>query len=336
MIDAGVRETISLEFRKMKDSSPDPSNNVSPTNEAYVRTHCTGEPLVQHVIAADGLTLAAVKLQKVLVFQPGYRWDSLLTFPESGRYCVINAEAAAGASVSNLSTPRQLLGIVEVLPSKPLDRPATVHVTDELVRSAERLTSGPVKERVVKDLKNGLKLSAFTPHPDVRDDEVTGYRELTFHLERKSSPPEFQVNGRPYDAARIDQQLTLGSVDEWSLRAGFLSHPFHIHVNPFQVVRILDPSGRDVSSSDAVDDAGGVQDSQYVGLKGVWKDTLWIKSLNPPQETAGSYTVIVRTRYERYTGDFVLHCHILDHEDQGMMQNVRIERPRHDPPRKRH
>ena len=39
------------------------------------------------------------------------------------------------------------------------------------------------------------------------------------------------------------------------------------------------------------------------------------------------YTVKVRTRYQRYIGDFVLHCHILEHEDEGMMQNVRISLP---------
>ena len=39
--------------------------------------------------------------------------------------------------------------------------------------------------------------------------------------------------------------------------------------------------------------------------------------------SAGEYTVVVRTRI----GDFVLHCHILDHEDQGMMQNIRIALP---------
>ena len=31
-----------------------------------------------------------------------------------------------------------------------------------------------------------------------------------------------------------------------------------------------------------------------------------------------------RTRYERFTGDFVLHCHIMFHGDHGMMQNLRI------------
>jgi FtsP/CotA-like multicopper oxidase with cupredoxin domain len=35
----------------------------------------------------------------------------------------------------------------------------------------------------------------------------------------------------------------------------------------------------------------------------------------------------MHSRYERYISDFVLHCHILDHEDQGMMQNVCIRLP---------
>ncbi len=104
-----------------------------------------------------------------------------------------------------------------------------------------------------------------------------------------------------------------------------MSHPFHIHVNPFQIVEILDPTGKDVSAPDAVDDYGGSVDTQYPGLKGVWKDTLWVK--NPGTTPATQYKLIVRTRYERYIGDFVLHCHILDHEDQGMMQNIRIALP---------
>jgi FtsP/CotA-like multicopper oxidase with cupredoxin domain len=119
----------------------------------------------------------------------------------------------------------------------------------------------------------------------------------------------------------------LGGVDEWTLRSDFVSHPFHIHVNPFQVVRILDPNGKDVSAPDAVDDAGGAVDPQYRALKGVWKDTIWVKNLVPPGKAPGQYTIVVRTRYQRYIGDYVLHCHILDHEDQGMMQIVRVALP---------
>jgi FtsP/CotA-like multicopper oxidase with cupredoxin domain len=78
------------------------------------------------------------------------------------------------------------------------------------------------------------------------------------------------------------------------------------------VVKILDPSGNDVSIS------GDADDPQYADLKGAWKDTVFVKP---------NYQIVIRTRYQRYIGDFVLHCHILDHEDQGMMQNVRISIP---------
>src|SRR5262249_53925436 len=97
------------------------------------------------------------------------------------------------------------------------------------------------------------------------------------------------------------------------------------------------PDGQtDVSAPGAVDDFfvdndGNLRrdrqhlDPQYPGLKGVWKDTLFVKNVGGGAK--GGYTVVVRTRYQRYIGDFVLHCHILDHEDQGMMQNVRIALP---------
>ena len=63
---------------------------------------------------------------------------------------------------------------------------------------------------------------------------------------------------------------------------------------------------------------GEPSDSQYAGLKWVWRDTLFVKP---------GYHVVMRTRYRRYIGEFVLHCHILDHEDQGMMQNIRVAIP---------
>ena len=159
---------------------------------------------------------------------------------------------------------------------------------------------------------------------------------VAFEVGNKSIDPQHfdpsQFKPQPYDPNRIDRVLKLGGVDEWTLQSGFVSHPFHIHVNPFQIISITDPSGKDVSAPGAVDNTGGL-DPQYPGLKGVWKDTLWVKDLinNPadfPSKLATSmYTIKVRTRYQRYIGEYVLHCHILDHEDQGMMQNVEVRIP---------
>ena len=115
-----------------------------------------------------------------------------------------------------------------------------------------------------------------------------------------------------------------------------MSHPYHIHVNPFQIVAIYDPDGNDVSGPDAEDDydvkhgLATAPDPEYPGLRGVWKDTIWIKNSakNPTDYPLGSYTVVAYTRYERYPGKFVLHCHILDHEDLGMMGVIEVRQAR--------
>jgi len=194
-----------------------------------------------------------------------------------------------------------------------------------------------VKAKVVADLQDGLKLSHFTPHPDIGDDEVKGpQQDLVFFINTKPKPGEpvtFDVGTsqddlHPYDPKRIDRVLKLGDAQTWVLQSHFASHPYHIHVNPFQIVKILDPNGKDVSEAGTIDDADGTVDPQYAGLKGLWKDTLWVKSLIPKVDyPKGVYQIHIRTRYERYIGEFVLHCHILDHEDQGMMENVAIRVP---------
>lgn len=328
VIHGGVRDTINLEFRKLTVGAPKAERLTAAANDAYVGVNCSGAPLPQHLVAADGLTTGAVLRRIQTVFQPAYRWDALMVFPETGIYCVIDAAAPAAGSVDQAAPSRRLLGFVLVAPGATVGPDITQYLTDQLLQLAQINMPADVRDTVVTDLKNGLKLTKFVPHRTVEDKEVVPPgQQLTFNIDTSVTPTQFQVDGKPYDPARIDRLLTLGKVEEWTLDSNFASHPFHIHVNPFQIVKILDPKGKDVSAEGAVDDAGGTPDPQYPGLKGVWKDTLWVKNLIPPGSPPGKYTLVVRTRYERYIGDFVLHCHILDHEDKGMMQNVRIALP---------
>jgi L-ascorbate oxidase len=133
-----------------------------------------------------------------------------------------------------------------------------------------------------------------------------------FGIPRKD-PNVFQVDGQTYDPMRVDRTLRLNHLDEWSLTSYFGSHPFHIHTNPFQIVSITTAKGQLITDFGCPADDDG--DPQYCDMIGTWRDTLFVKQ---------GYNIVIRTRYRDYIGDFVLHCHILDHEDQGMMQNVRI------------
>ncbi|EUB99409.1 multicopper oxidase type 2 [Rhizobium sp. CF080] len=336
LIHAGVRDTIALKFVKMANVTALPQKLDRAAAEKFIHESCIGATVPFHLVAADGLTMAAAQKVDVATLQPGYRFDGLVAFPESGTYCVINAAATRAGSVNGLGPPERLIGTVEVAPGQPftdIDR----HLVDTLSAAAtEEMPT--IAAAVTADLNDGLKLSKFTPHPDIADSEVTGQQELTFQIDTSGNPPVFGVSNslnpaerQPYDPDRLDRKLALGAVEEWTLQSRLASHPFHIHVNPFQIISIIDPNGKDVSASDAIDNYSptgtGVEDPQYRGLKNVWKDTLWIKSLATPGSAVGMYRIKIRTRYQRYIGAFVLHCHILDHEDQGMMQNIAIVLP---------
>jgi peroxiredoxin len=88
----------------------------------------------------------------------------------------------------------------------------------------------------------------------------------------------------------------VNSAEEWTLTAGESSHPFHIHVNPFQIVSRTDSKGNTT-------------------VMNVWRDTLYINEWE---------TYRIRSRFLDFAGLSVFHCHILDHEDQGMMMPLKF------------
>jgi len=109
-----------------------------------------------------------------------------------------------------------------------------------------------------------------------------------------------QVYGNP-DGTHPNTTVKLGDVrrTKLSTTAGSANHPYHIHVNPFQVEHDkIDPNGPDDPSN--------------------WR---WWDTILVPQASE----FYIRSRYVNYDGGFVLHCHILIHEDAGMMQDFTVE-----------
>ena len=138
------------------------------------------------------------------------------------------------------------------------------------------------------------------PLAAVRTDEITGTRKITFSTQSPATGGDdfrefrFMVDNRLFDHHRIDHRIRLGSVEEWEIvNLDEADHPFHIHTNPFLVTRI-----------------NGVALAEPV-----WRDTVNVR---------GHGSVTLRSRFEDFTGLLVLHCHILNHEDIGMMQLIEI------------
>lgn len=136
--------------------------------------------------------------------------------------------------------------------------------------------------------------------PDVLASNATHTRE--FLLEMPGMGPlrmlglggGFTINGSSMDMQRVDEVVKIGDVEIWEItNAGPMIHPFHIHNTQF---RIIDRDGQPPAANEA-------------GLK----DTVVVH----PGEV-----VRLLVRFDNYTDPerpYMYHCHILEHEDAGMM-----------------
>ena len=291
-------------------------------------TLCSGEVVKQVEIAVDGLTRNAMVEKDVTTLNPGYRSDVLVAFPHPGLYCILDEAAEASATInyrpnSGNVKDRRLLAFARVGPGTDIPDYAPdglghskywQYVRNQLVEANSDLPAD-----VLADLRN-LDTHVFAPHKPI-EGPVHEKQPTVFDVSTANGAPQFTIDNKIYDPSRIDYAPTLGSTDEWQLKAGPAGgHVFHIHVNPFEVVDIRNASGASIFDANGGCTAAEIAtgDPEYCTMRGVFLDTLYIKP---------GYTVVMRTRYEDFTGEFVMHCHILDHEDSGMMQNVEVVSP---------
>lgn len=156
---------------------------------------------------------------------------------------------------------------------------------------------------------------------DIDTGNIRIHRKLDFGWEAgreseglNNGAPKFMIDGKQFKGGHYDQTMVLGDSEEWTLlnTTTKIAHPFHLHINPFQVVEIYDPA---------------FPGKIYKPEKNfVWQDVIAI----PPSVLRDGKLdvgyVKVRHRFVDFPGSYVLHCHMLAHEDRGMMQLIRVIR----------
>ena len=126
------------------------------------------------------------------------------------------------------------------------------------------------------------------------------------------------INGEPFrGAGHVARRVRLGTVEEWSVGGGSgvsSQHPFHVHVNHFQIIRV---DGVGAASGDKGGHAGE-GDDYYDFQVGDWRDTIVVPM---------GRRVVVRWRADDFTGKSLGHCHVFAHSDQGMVMVFEIVGP---------
>lgn len=187
-----------------------------------------------------------------------------------------------------------------------------------VLRSAG-FTQGPFGEwpevdlatiRIAGEQRTGVTLpTQLADPPAYLSEPVARRRLLTMNEAPATDAPVFWFNNTPFEQITMSDvfQVRLDTVEEWVIRNATVtargeiqeSHPYHQHVNDFVIVErgTWDPMTGDVLTSEAVTprssmDTANVDPNTYIRI---------------------------RTKYRRFVGRTVYHCHILFHEDNGMM-----------------
>ena len=215
-----------------------------------------------YVIAHDGLTTGRREEQAVIALYPGYREDVLVKASNTaGTYKLFDEKDANG--LFDAETDQEL---------------AVVNVAGDPVDMS---------------LPEPSQLQTLVHMPDLRSASL--YRDRV-RLRFDIAGGKYTICDKEYTNALPSLEMKVDGVDEWELitnRGVPKHHPFHIHVNPFQIIKV---------------------GTQEIGFP-MWRDTVIVEK---------GQNVIIRMLCKDFRGESVLHCHILDHEDRGMMTKINI------------
>ena len=207
--------------------------------------------------------------------------------------------------------------------------PSIASYTNYIVAWVDVANEKPVADT---GLPTNTEMANLYPYVDINNNNVKYNQLATFNRDQPKGgndggiacnpdrdktpcyPIGFQVNGHVFDASQprmlelrpSAEELAKNKEDENGPQTGTDSwiissidptrnHVFHIHTNDFQTTR-TDPLGN---------------------TETLWRDSLLVKYGQPQT---------ILTRYEDFDGKTVLHCHLLSHEDMGMMQVIQFKK----------
>ena len=332
-----VQFTVNGQFQPVLRSRPGQTeiwvlSNIS--DMAYMNVQLTETATGRHpripILGEDGNPGTFVRFSpqddgRRLLIPPATRYAVAVNIPEEGELILEMPSVGPGATAisetgilytnDGSENPPATLGTLTVLPSSVSYNDGfflfPTQVLARAVPAGDRGTAVPFVEGQSIGAHNGfIDVSKVTPD-FVRKLDVTG--GFLNDLANPEDPKTFvyAFNGAGFPNAPL-LQPRLDSVEEWQFyNYNNDAHPIHVHVNDFQVTRYFDPTiGLDIGPGPWAADTANLPQPTLLN--------------DPSQDVAEPAVLSIRTKFEDYIGLFVMHCHRLNHEDNGLMALVNI------------
>lgn len=249
-----------------------------------------------HLIAMDGVNFEA---PREIHTEAAELWDGRVDYSSNAKSLVLapanRAEFLIQAGEPGTYRLMQIAHDKEQFLPAPAKTIAILMVTGEPVEMALP-TKLPTPERYYPLIKSS----------EIVDDTYEVPISMMFPAEMNPEVGvDFMIDEVLYDEHASGKVVALNTAEQWTIQTVMTQegHPFHIHVNHFEVMSI-----------------NGIDQPP-----GTLMDTVWVAK--PPSVDGGDprTDVVIRMKFVEFTGKSVYHCHILPHEDTGMMQNFIIE-----------
>lgn len=279
---------------------------------------------------------------------PGNRVDILVQAPDqAGTYCVLQAQATPtagkggtkGNGAATLDAGATDAGVAPVEAGQGNgpgrgqgngsgDGQAALDEARRQVAAAAVSLCGdtgglpPLFTLIVENEARRMRFPSrdeFPETPGYLDDIPSAEAQVTpravhYQMVNQGNLPgsQFWINQTKYDPSCANETLTIDVPEQWTLwNNSAVAHPFHIHQNPFQLLA----------------------DGRGTYKHPVWRDTLALSTATTTQApnsdpSANNWGMsLINIVAKEFTGGFVNHCHILGHEDRGMMHNTQASCP---------
>lgn len=277
---------------------------VNQSSARYYNLKLEGHPMT--VIATDGGFVNTPYPVDTLLLAPGERYEVLVNFKQIRDVALVNLPYPRGrmgidtmnmggmtggnSGMNSMKSPENRSGIPNNMPSDSTggtNMPGMGNMRTQATGEGRIMTLKFTGARKTASLPPRINsIQALNPQ--------TVAQKRTIKFTEVMQMLSFSFNDKEFDPQRVDIRAKLGTVELWDLvNDSDMDHPFHIHTNSFQ---IYTRNGRTEAQP-------------------TWKDVVNVKSTE---------TVQILVPFADFVGLTVFHCHVLEHEERGMMGVVEI------------
>ena len=250
------------------------------------------------VIAGDAGLLADPVEVKSLVIAPAERYEVLVNFADGRPIDLVTApdthdDMGPGMMMMQMGRPRGSIAREQYLMSikpDPTLKPAITRLPQELSKLASPDVKSAVEWRTF--VLNPMMGMSMTGTMGMMGMNRPGSRNApTGEHDHAAMAQMMGINGRSFSMNRVDFTAKVGTSEIWEIKSAAMAHPFHVHGASF---RILSNNGRKPSPEQSG-----------------WKDVVLVED---QAELLVRFDNLAPSKMP-----FMYHCHILEHEDHGMM-----------------